>query len=159
MLQGAGRHDNPLLYGCLYVSEEPVSALVEQLQHLRTTTLARSDLVVAGLPLALAAIDLEDTAYVVDLDEPRVLADEGLRPSFVATGVRERTQADAASLFERHERAVALRWWSTFESQWANVTLFDRADGSLSVRRTSPLDPDDDVVEEAAAFLGLRIST
>ena len=29
MLQGEGRHDAPTLYGCLYVSAEPVSALVE----------------------------------------------------------------------------------------------------------------------------------
>jgi hypothetical protein len=159
MLQGSGRHDNPLLYGCLYVSEQPVSAVVEQLQHLRGTILAPPDLVVAGRPVALAAIELDDGAAVVDLDEPRVLAGEGLRPSLVATRLRARTQADAASLFERRPEAAGLRWWSTFESQWLNVTLYDRADPSLSVGRIAVLEVHDEIVEEAAAFLGLRIST
>jgi len=35
---------------------------------------------------------------VLDLDDPRVLVEEGLRPSHVATGERARTQVDAATL-------------------------------------------------------------
>jgi hypothetical protein len=158
MLQGAGRHDNPLLYGCLYVSEEPVSPVVEQLARLRGSGLAKADLVRRGLPLALAAVELGDGAVLVDLDEPRVLADEGLRPSFVATGERARTQADAAALFGRSPEASGLRWWSTFESQWPNVTLFDRAAGSLDGGDVRALELGDDVVEEAARFLGLPVT-
>ena len=60
---------------------------------------------------------------VVDLDEPRVLVRERLRPSVVATRQREVTQPQALALFERG--AAGMRWWSTFESLWANVTLFD----------------------------------
>jgi hypothetical protein len=37
MQQGAGRHDNPELYGCLYASEESVSAVAEQLAPFRGT--------------------------------------------------------------------------------------------------------------------------
>ena len=29
--QGDGRHDNPDLYGCLYLAEQPVSSVAEQL--------------------------------------------------------------------------------------------------------------------------------
>jgi hypothetical protein len=52
-----------------------------------------------------------------------------------------------------------VRWWSTFESLWANVTVFDRADPALDVADVQPLEVGDDVVVEAAAFLGLAIST
>jgi hypothetical protein len=155
MLQGAGRHDNSGLYGCLYVTEAPISALVERLQGLRGSRLEPADLRRRGLPLALAALRLEDDALLVDLDEPLVLDEEQLRPSLVATHERARTQADATALFERHPDTVGLRWWSTFESQWANVTLFDRAAGALAVEDVHALDLDDDVVQDAARFLGL----
>ena len=48
-------------------------------------------------------------------------------------GERRRTQEVAAALFERHENAVGLRWWSAYERGWANVTLFDRAQEALAV--------------------------
>jgi hypothetical protein len=159
MLQGAGRHDNPFVYGCLYATEEAVSSLVERLQGLRTTTLEASDLRSRGRPLALAALELDDEAEVVDLDDPRVLVREELTPSRVATNERTITQAHAAELFRRHAGAVGLRWWSTFESLWANVTLFDRAEARLSVEDVHALDVGDDVVREATEFLGLQIST
>jgi hypothetical protein len=159
MFQGAGRHDNPLLYGCLYVTEEAVSAVVERLQGLRTTSLEPPDLKSRGRPLALAALELADEADVVDLDDPAVLEGEGLRPSLVATNDRSLTQAQAGELFARHAAAAGLRWWSTFESLWANVTLFDRAEPVLSVADIKRLEVGDDVVVEAADFLGLPIAT
>ena len=60
MLQGNGRHDAPQRYGCLYVSEEPLSTVVEQLAPFVGTKLAAPDLVRGGLPLALAALELPD---------------------------------------------------------------------------------------------------
>jgi RES domain-containing protein len=159
MLQGDGRHDNPALYGCLYLSTEPVSAAVEQIARFAGTSLGPADLVRRGLPLSLAAVELADDAPLVDLDEPRVLTGEGLRPSQVATNARSLTQAQAAGLFGKHADAVGLRWWSTFESLWANVTLFDRAEPRLEIADVQPLDVGDDVVREAAEFLGLPVST
>ncbi len=132
VLQGEGRHDAPG-YSCLYVSEEPVAAVVEQLAPLTGTELGAADLLRAGRPLSLATLALADAARLVDLDEPLVLAAEGLRPSLVATEERPRTQASASALYERHANVVGLRWWSRFESQWANVTLFDRALEALAV--------------------------
>lgn len=157
-LQGDGRHDAPARYGCLYVSEEPVSPVVEQLAPLAGAGLDRLDLVRVGLPLALAAVELADDAEVIDLDEPAVLGGEGLRPSRVATSERARSQADALALYEGHPRALGLRWWSAFDSRWANVTLFDRAAGALHAGEVRVLGVGDEVVLAAARFLGLRVA-
>lgn len=159
MFQGEGRHDNPTLYGCLYASAEPVSAVGEQFDRLTGTSIEAPDLVRRGYPLALAALTLPDDAPLVDLDEPSVLKREGLRPSRVATHERAITQAGAAEVYRRNPAAAGLRWWSTLEALWANVTLFDRAEALLAVEDVQPLDLGDDVVVEAAEFLGLPVST
>lgn len=158
VLQGDGRHDAPERYGCLYVSEDPVSAVVEQLAPFAGARLDELDLVRGGLPLALAVLRLPDDARVVDLDEPLVLAAEALRPSLVSTRERARSQADAALLHERHPEAAGLRWWSALEPRWANVTLFDRASPALAVEQLEPLELGSDVVGAAAAFLGLAVA-
>jgi hypothetical protein len=158
MLQGAGRHDNPDLYGCLYVTEAPVAAVVERLQGLRGGTLDAADLMSAGRPLALATVELADEAQLIDLDEPDVLAREELRPSLVATNERGLTQAQGATLYERHRDAAGIRWWSTFESLWPNVTIFDRAAPLLGVPDVAPLSLEHDVVVEASRFLGIPIA-
>ena len=49
-----------------------------------------------GRALALAPIDAPDETALVDLDEPRVLRAERLRPSVVATRRRSSTQEYAA---------------------------------------------------------------
>lgn len=159
MLQGNGRHDNPALYGCLYVSVEPVSAVAEQIQRLVGTSLETGDLLRRGLPLALAAIDFDEQEELVDLDDPAILVGEGLRPSQVATNDRSITQAGAAEVFTRHPKAAGIRWWSTIEALWPNVTLFDRSEELLGVQDVQPLGLEDDVVVEAADYLGLSIST
>ena len=159
MLQGNGRHDNPELYGCLYVSVEPVSAVAEQIQRLAGTSLEAPDLVRRGLPLALATIDFDESGELLDLDDPSVLVGEGMRPSQVATNDRSITQTGAAELFSRHPQANGFRWWSTIEALWPNVTLFDRAGGFLAVEDVLPLELGDGIVVEAADYLGLSIST
>ncbi len=154
-LQGDGRHDNPDAYGCLYLADRPVSAAVEQLARFRGQRLSDAMLRRRGLPLAIATVELPDDADVVDLDEPRVLRAERLRPSLVATRVRRLTQEYALALHERHAGAAALRWWSVFESLWANLTVFDRAARSLRVREVEPLSLAHPAVAEAADLLGL----
>ena len=154
--QGDGRHDNPDIYGCLYLTDREVSAVVEQLARFRTQRLHAALLSRRGLPLALAAIDLDDTADILDLDDPRVLVREGLRPSAVATRRREVTQPQARTLHGAQPRAAALRWWSTFEASWAHYTLFHRALPALSLVDVRELTLGDDSVAAAADFLGLR---
>jgi hypothetical protein len=156
IFQGEGRHDNPDLYGCLYLSDRPLASLVEQLARFRGQRLLPSLLKRRGLPLALAVLDLDDPVTLVDLDDPAVLRRERLRPSLVATRRRETTQPQARFLYERHPSAAGLRWWSTYESLWMNVTLFDRAAAALRVRSVRALVMDDPDVIEAADFFGLR---
>jgi hypothetical protein len=158
VLQGDGRHDAPERYACLYASEDAVSAVVEELGCFVGTELTAADLRRGGLPLALATLALRDSAALVDLDEPLVLAAARLRPSLVATDERPRTQEAAAALHEHYKRAVGLRWWSAFHSRWANVTLFDRAQEALSVEEVRPLRLQDEIVREAASFLGLQVA-
>lgn len=156
VFQGEGRHDNPARYGCLYVADRPLSCVVEQLARFRGQRLAPGLLRRRGLPLALAGIELRADAPLLDLDDPAVLRREHLRPSQVATRHRDVTQQHATTLFDRHPDAIGLRWWSTWEASWANVTLFDRAAGALRVREVHDLDVDDPAVVEAADFFGLR---
>ena len=156
--QGEGRHDNPTAYGCLYLSELPLSCVVEQLARFRGQRLTPALLRRRGLPLALAELELPDDARLVDLDEPAVLRRERLRPSRVATRERGITQPQALALHEKHGEAVGLRWWSTFESQWLNVTLFDRAASALRLVSVKALDVAGDEIAEAADVLGLRFS-
>jgi hypothetical protein len=156
--QGEGRHDNPAAYGCLYVSDQPLSCVVEQLARFRGQRLTSAFLRRRGLPLALAELELPDDSELVDLDEPAVLRRERLRPSRVATRERDVTQPQALDLHERHADAAGLRWWSTFESLWANVTLFDRAAPGLRLASVRALDLAADEIAAAAEFLGLRFA-
>jgi RES domain len=154
--QGAGRHDNPERYGCLYVSAAPASAVAETLAPFRGAgDLRPAMLERGGDALALAEIDLPDETALIDLDEPRVLASERLRPSRVASRRRGLTQDYAARLHDAHAEAAGLRWWSTLESTWINVTLFDRASRRLRARRPERLSLDHAAVVEAADLLGL----
>ena len=154
--QGNGRHDAPDLYGCLYLAEVAVSAVAEMLAPFRGTGDLQPELLVrSGRRLALAELELAGNATLIDLDDPAVLIAEALRPSIVATGQRSVTQAYAVGQFERHSEAAGLRWWSTLEASWIQVTLFDRALGGLSVRGVRTLAIDDEAVMAAATFLGL----
>jgi len=156
-LQGAGRHDNPDLYGCMYVSQSAVAPVAEALAPFRSTgRLLPEMLVRGGFTLALAALAFDGAEALLDLDDPEVLTAEALRPSAIATRDRSVTQAMAADLFRRHPRGSGLRWWSTLEAAWLNVTLFDRAAPLLSVHAVTTLGVEDDLVAEAVDLLGLR---
>jgi hypothetical protein len=156
-LQGEGRHDNPDLYGCLYLSDRPLSCIVEQLARFRTQRLTPALLRRRGLPLAVAELELDVEAELVDLDNPKVLVRERLRPSRVATRDRQVTQPHARSLFERRPTVAGLRWWSIYESQWGNVTVFDRAAAQLGLRSVRTLSVSDAAVVEAAQFFALPV--
>jgi hypothetical protein len=154
--QGEGRHDNPDEYGCLYLADRPLSCVVEQLAAFRGQRFSSALLTRRGLPLALATIALDDGATLIDLDDPAVLSREHLRPSAVATRAREITQPQALGLYRLHRDAAGLKWWSSWEAQWGNVTLFDRAAGALRVEDVRELTPDDPVTVETTERFGMR---
>jgi hypothetical protein len=157
VFQGEGRHDNPDVYGCLYLADRAVSPVVEQLARFRGQRLGPAMLRRRGLPLALADLELDPGAELIDLDDPIVLGAERLRPSRVATRRRDVTQPQARLLYERHVRAVGLRWWSSYEALWINVTLFDRGAGALRVRSVRSLAMDDSTVIEASQIFGFQV--
>jgi hypothetical protein len=154
VFQGDGRHDNPDVYGCLYLTDRETSGVVEQLARFRGQRLIEPMLVRRGLPLAIGAIELRDDAELVDLDDPAVLRRRRLRPSLVATRDRSVTQPQALSVY-RDTEAVGLRWWSIHESLWANYTLFDRAISELAANDVRILSMDDTAVVDAIDYLGL----
>jgi hypothetical protein len=151
--QGDGRHDNPDRYGCLYLATDARSAVVEQLARFRGSVLVPGMLRRRGLPLALAALELDDRGRLVDLDDPVELQARALRPSLVATRQRTLTQPQALALHATG--ADGIRWWSTFESSWINVTLFDRAVSRLRVGAVTLATPAEGVVREALELLGI----
>ena len=157
VFQGEGRHDNPDLYGCLYLADRAESGVVEQLARFRTQRLTPSLFRRRGLPLALAELELDDDAQLIDLDDPVVLRRERLRPSAVATRQRSVTQPHARTLHERHPKAAGLRWWSTYEALWTNVTVFERAARALAVKHVEPLTLAHPAVTTAAELFGLRV--
>lgn len=152
-LQGDGRHDNPEAYGCLYLATVPVAAVVEQLARFRGSVLVPGIFQRRGLPLALATIELVEPIALVDLDNPRELGRRGWKPSLVATRQRTVTQPQARAIHA--SGADGIRWWSTFESLWANLTLFDRAADRLRLLDTRLATLREAVVREASEFLGI----
>lgn len=156
-MQGAGRHDDPDHHGCLYVTEDPVSAVAESLAPFRGTG-GLQDVMLrrAGRPLVLAALGGDELLELLDLDDPAVLLTEAIRPSQVVTRHREVTQRMARTLADEHPGVHGLRWWSTLEASWMNVTLFDRAIPRVHVRGTDELHAEHPTVLEAAELLGLR---
>jgi hypothetical protein len=158
-LQGAGRHDNPERYGCLYLSESPLSAVAEALAQFRGAgVLTQGMLIRANLPLALVRVDCQADRKLVDLDDPDVLTRTRLRPSQVATKARAVTQAYAARIFDAHPAAVGLRWWSTLEASLTNFTLYDRAAPALRLVDFESLTLEHSATREAADLLGLTIA-
>jgi hypothetical protein len=155
--QGEGRHDNPDLYGCLYLADRGLSSVIEQLARFRSQRLTPPLLRRRGLPLALAEIELPDGVEIVNLDDPSVLRRENLRPSIVATRQRHVTQPQARKLYEGNTRIVGLSWWSTYESLWTNMTLFDRSAPRLRLQSVRVLEIGDPAVIEAAHFFELRM--
>lgn len=158
IFQGEGRHDNPDAYGCLYLADRPLSCIAEQLAPFRGQRLVAAMLRRRGLPLAIAELELEDTAVLIDLDDPVVLDREQLRPSRVATKVRSITQPRALALHNRHPDVAGLQWWSSWEALWTNVTVFDRAAPRLRLRSARELTLAHPMLLEAADVFALRIA-
>jgi hypothetical protein len=129
--------------------------VAEILAQFRGEPLVEGMLDIDRTRLAAVPLELPNEAELIDLDEPRVLQRERLRPSRVATRERTATQSYAESLFDAHPDAAGMRWWSTLESSWINVTLFDRAASALSPGTPEQLSLDHPAVAEAAEFLGL----
>lgn len=156
-LQGGGRHDNPGAYGALYVSRSTISPIAEHLAMWRSSGAAGSAFRPEGRPMALVGFDEARLQTLVDLDDPRMLSDRGLRPSVVATRARRITRPLARALYD--EGVTGFEWWSTIEAAWINATLFaDRALDRLEVAdEPEILTIQHPLVQEAAETVGVRL--
>jgi hypothetical protein len=155
--QGDGRHDNPGVYGALYLSRTAISPVAEFLREYLGRPLDLRKLLEGGSPTALAIIDEGGLPGLIDLDQPANLVTRQLRPSGVATRTRKHTQRLALNLYQ--EGAEGFEWWSTIESSWINVTVFDERGGDRLqlVEEPVPLTPDHPVIPEAAATVGVTL--
>lgn len=153
--QRGGRHDDPDRFAAFYASEAEGAAIGEALQIFRGQLLEPDDLIRAsGRRLMLATIEATDLE-LVDLDDPRRLTRLRERPSRIATGDREVTQAFARRMYTAG--SAGLRWWSTLEASWINVTLFmDRCRSALQVVDLRTVTLDDTEVAAACDTLGIR---
>jgi hypothetical protein len=156
--QGQGRHDCPTLYGAWYCTRHPLSAVAEAIQHLRGRRLADEHFWRGrDSRQALVALRLSESVPLVDLDDAAQLLARRLQPSHVATHRRSRTQRIAESIFS--EGAAGIRWWSTLNAEWTNVTLFhERALPQIALLSPPrPLSVELPEVREAAAQIGVHI--
>lgn len=156
--QGPGRHDNPDVYGALYLSRSRISPVAELLKDYVGRPVEVTRLLKEGSPVSLASIEETTLEGLLDLDDPRILVERELRPSAVATRTRKPTQRIALSLYT--EGVTGFEWWSTIEASWINVTLFeDRVTGRLTLAaEPEPLTLDHPVVREAAEAVGVLLA-
>ena len=157
---GRGRFDLPVACSpVLYVAESPEHAIAEAIQPWRNRPLRPPHLVLAGRPLALVAVQMapEAAAELADLCQPDVLDRFGLTADWVASRHRRRTQAIAASVWDRGH--AGLRWWSSFGGDWHGVVLFTaRMQGNMRFGRPEVLSAGNAALQRAAEALGMPVA-
>lgn len=143
------RIDNPDRYSVLYTSDHPAGAIAEMFAHLWVWS---DDMfAVPAMPGARRAlVEFEAAPTLTDLDRPRVLLEQGLRPSTVASSDREVTQQWARRIHEAGS-SDGIRWWSVKDARWATIGLW--APVKVDVTSIVPLDADHPAVREAARVL------
>ncbi len=160
--QGNGRVDNPQAYQARYASDSPAGACAEVFNYgtyreIWSAAMLRG---VPGLPnsrRALAWYDLrEDARPVCDLDDPRELAAQRLRPSRVITRDYHVSQAWALCLFEA-EQWSGVRWWSYHNARWSSMALWDGA--IIAAHGIEELTLEHPALQEAAEVLRIRFKS
>lgn len=152
--QGAGRADDPHgEYLVMYLGDSREGAVAEHLGNYVRWTPAVLQLPPAAPPrsmLALARYTLD--AAVLDLDDPYVLVDWGLRPSSVVTRDRSVTQRWARAVFDGGRHA-GVSWWSYRDPRWASLAVWDRS-GLVLAEEPEPLTLDHPAVVTASEVVG-----
>jgi hypothetical protein len=151
--QRGGRHDNPDAYPAFYASKSEIGCIAEAIQQFRGTALQSRHLHLSrGRVLMIATIATDLT--LLDSDDPRQLSRHKQRPSTIATGERIVTQTFARAMHAKGHQG--LRWWSSLEASWINVTLFmDRCRDSLRVSGVRVLTLEDAALGQACEVLGI----
>lgn len=147
--QGAGRVDVPGR-PVQYLSSAPAGAVAEVFAPLASWTARMFESPARPhARRALGRYELAERASVLDLDDPVMLRELGLRPSEVVSRDRAFTQRWAGAIDKR--RWAGVRWWSYYDSRWYSYGLWDRH--YLTVAGVEPLSLDHPAVVEAATVL------
>ena len=158
-VQGKGRFDLPgVPAGVLYLAESPEHAIGETIQHFRGARLDSADLIVRGRPLALANVVLppQIRSGIIDLCDPGVLAEAGIRPDRLASRNRAVTRQIASELHA--EGRPGLRWWSALSGDWHTLVIFrDRLAEAPTYGRPESLTLTHTALLEAAGVLGIAL--
>ncbi len=131
--QGNSRHDIPQLTGVLYTATTPQSPLAETIKFYRGQTITdRFFIVRKEFHKALVSLDLEDKMPLADLGNAAFLVKRNFSLSESVSRDRQMTQKIAERLY--NEEFSGIRWPSTLNSSWTNVSLFaDRCQRHLSI--------------------------
>jgi hypothetical protein len=157
--QGNGRIDNPEAYRVFYVGDTRAGVCAEVFNWGKYRRQWSADMLRPPpfLPVshrAIAWYDVEDETLICNLDDPRELLAQSLRPSTVITRNYAESQKWALRLFQQGKWR-GLRWWSYHDARWASIGIWDlrciRGYGS------EPLSIDDEDLAEAARVLQIRV--
>jgi hypothetical protein len=107
----------------------------------------------------MATYELPSLATVCDLDDPRQLIAQQLRPSLVITRDYDTTQTWALRIFKdaRAPRWSGARWWSFYEAGWSSIGLW-RLEG-LRLVDVTPLSLREPAVVTAARTIGRQLNS
>lgn len=156
--QGAGRIDNPQFYDAFYVSDAAAGACAEAFNY-GAYRQYWSQAMLRGLPglpdsrPALASFDLRDRP-ICDLDEPRELIAQSLRPSSVVTRDYALSQVWALRLFEAR-RWSGVKWWSYHDPRWGSIGFWDET--VIRSHAVEELTLQHPAIAEAAKVLQIQI--
>lgn len=157
--QGQGRFDRPNAPGgVIYLAETPVHAVAETIQHFRGQRLDARDLRLGGHPLALVRVSIEESIgqRLVDLCDPAVLLELGIRADETASSSRRTTQRIAERVYGPGQ--PGLRWWSALRGEWHTLVLFrDRIGRGLQFDVPETLTLGHEAVLSAMQALGMAV--
>ncbi len=156
--QGSGRIDNAE-YQVLYIGDSRAGVCAEAFNYGRYR-LAWSNDMLRGIPMlpnsvrALAWYDVTDDAAICNLDDPKELTAQQLRPSSIVTRDYSVSQAWALRLFQS-ARWAGVSWWSYHDARWASVGFWHR---NLIVNHgIEALTMNDPGILEAARLLNIAV--
>lgn len=156
--QGTYRFDNPKQYDVLYLGNSAAGVCAEVFYrgaYRLSWTAKMLRPLTNGQRRVLAWYELGEAVAICELDDPRELVRQHLRPSTVITRDYSTTQAWALEIYRRH-RFAGISWWSFCDSRWTTVGLWDtRAIERSGVER---LDMSHPALVEAAGVVGVRIA-
>ncbi len=156
--QGRGRHDIPQIDGMFYCSFSSHSAIAEQLYDFMNIKINDSIFNLSnGWTQALAEIEIKGTIKLADLNDSKLLVKYDIKPSEVVTSDIERTQ-QLAEFFHR-KKYDGIKWFSSIESSWTNVSLFASRTHSIlkkSVKEITPLSIRMQLVRETCDFIKVK---